>query len=89
MTRTLSKEVALYEKKRTVLLRKGKGRFVVIQGDELLSFFDSEEEALKQGYAHFNPHKPFLVRRVSSEESVHSFSPSFEHYGVNSGHIGS
>ena len=85
MTQNLSKEVAFYARKKTLLLRKGSGKYVVIQGDVMLSFFDDEEEALREGYANFDPNKPFLVRKVSSEESVHSFSPSFEHYGVNTG----
>lgn len=83
MAKTLSQELELFEKKKSWLLHNGNGKYVVIQGDKLLSFFNSEEEALREGYANFNPQKPFLIRQVSTKESVHSFSPSFGHHGIH------
>jgi len=87
MRLTLSKEVELYEKKKSYLFLKGKGKYVVIQGNTLLSFFDTEEKALRVGYQQFGADNPFLVRKVTSDEGVHMFSPSFEHYGLNPGNL--
>jgi hypothetical protein len=79
----LQKEEAVYEQNKNSLLEAGKGRYVVIKGDEILSFFDSEEEALKEGYKRFNPNEPFLVKKVLSSENLHFFSPSPLHYGID------
>jgi hypothetical protein len=87
MRATLSKEAALFEKMKSYLFREGQGKYVVIQGETLLSFFDTEEKALREGYQKFGADSPFLVRKVTSDEGVHVFSPSFEHYGINPGHL--
>jgi hypothetical protein len=81
---TLEKEEAVFEKNKEKLVRNGRGKFVVIQGKTILSFFDSEEEALKAGYKHFDARTPFLVRRVAHVENLHYFSPSPFNYGFNS-----
>jgi|WetSurMetagenome_2_1015567.scaffolds.fasta_scaffold454296_1 hypothetical protein len=80
---SLAKEESVFEKNKENLINEGKGKFVVIQGETILSFFDSEEEALREGYKHFNARMPFLVRRVSNVENIHYFSPSPLHYGFN------
>ena len=73
---TLNTEQALYEKEKERLLAEGEGKYVVIKGDKLLNFFDTEEDALKAGYAQFGAEDPFLIRKVSRVEGAYFFSPS-------------
>ena len=74
MLSLLKKEEAVYENNKHTLIRKGEGKYVVVKGDVILSFFNSEEAALKEGYKKFKPSEPFLVRKVSLAENLHYFS---------------
>jgi hypothetical protein len=83
MFSVLSKEELVYKKNIDQFIREGDGKYVVIQDDKCLSFFDTEFDALKAGYSQFNAQKPFLLRKVSSVENLHYFSPSPLHYGLD------
>ena len=76
MPQQLKKEMELYEKHKNELLAEGEGKFVVIKGSEILKFFGTEEDALKEGYSKFGSADPFLVKKVCAIEQVCYFSPS-------------
>jgi len=78
----LAREEKIYEKNRDLLIKKGEGKYVVIQDEMILKFFENEEDALREGYKNFKATRPFLIRKVSSEESVHYFSPTPLHHGI-------
>lgn len=82
MTSLLAQEEKLYEKYKDLLLKKGEGKYVVIQDEMILKFFETEEDALKEGYKAFKAQRPFLIRKVSAVDSVHYFSPSPAHNGI-------
>lgn len=71
---TLQQELLKYRQELTRLLQEGQeGRFVLIQGDQLIGVWENEEEALRQGYDRFLM-KPFLVKAVRASEKPHYFS---------------
>jgi hypothetical protein len=50
-----------------------KGKFVLIQGHNVIGFYGSYSAAAKIGYARFGTSKPFLVQQIEPEESIHYF----------------
>ena len=64
----LEKELDTYKKKFPEL-KAHEGKFVLIQGENVVDFFSSYEDALKEGYKRFNL-IPFLVKQVSAVEPV-------------------
>ena len=53
-------------------------QFVLIKEDEPVDFFNSYEEALREGLRHFG-NVPFFIKKVQKEEEVHFF-----HQGLSS-----
>ena len=53
-------------------------QFVLIKEDEVVDFFNSYEEALREGLRHFG-NVPFFIKKVQKEEEVHFF-----HQGLKS-----
>jgi hypothetical protein len=64
----LEKEIATYNA-RLPELREKEGRFVLIQGEEVVDFFSTYEDAIKSGYQRFQL-TPFLVKRVLHTEPI-------------------
>jgi hypothetical protein len=64
----LEKEIATYNAKLPEL-REKEGKFVLIQGEEIVDFFSTYEDAIKSGYQRFKL-TPFLVKRILSTEPV-------------------
>ena len=64
----LEKEMAVYEKN-LPQWKEHEGKFVLIHGDEVVDFFASYEDAIKDGYRRFAL-EPFLVKRVQAIEVV-------------------
>jgi hypothetical protein len=64
----LEKELETY-KKNLPEIKAHEGKYVLIQGDKVVDFFTSYDDALKQGYKQFGP-TPFLVKQVLAVEPV-------------------
>ncbi|HEV2963009.1 MAG TPA: hypothetical protein VG649_14365 [Candidatus Angelobacter sp.] len=66
----LEKELETYKNKLSELRSQGhEGKFVLIQGDRVVDFFSSYDDALKAGYKEFGL-TPFMVKQVASVEPV-------------------
>lgn len=68
----LEKELATYNRELEKLLGD-EGKFVLIQGDNVVNKFDSYEDALKIGYQMFKL-EPFLIKQISRIEPVANFT---------------
>lgn len=72
----LEKEIETYRAKLPELLAH-EGKFVLIQGDVVVDFFASYEDAIKAGYQKFGL-QPFLVKQVESNAHVQFISRLFD-----------
>lgn len=72
----LEQELATYNRLLSTTLATEDGRFALIAGDDLLGIFDSYGDALSAGYKERGL-EPFLVKRVSTVESVSYFTRDF------------
>jgi hypothetical protein len=59
----LAKELETYQENRDSLLSTAEGRFVLIKGEDVLGEFDTEADAIRQGYLQLG-NVPFLVKQV-------------------------
>lgn len=59
-------ELATFEAKKSQLLVDHPGKFVLIHGDELAGIYDSEQNALEEGYRRFGP-VALLIQQIVSE----------------------
>ena len=71
-TNFLQYEINRYEKELKNLFRH-EGKFALIKGDNEIEIFDTSNDALKVGYEKYGL-EPFLVRRISSMETILRFS---------------
>ena len=62
-------EVAFFEKKEAELLKKYKGQFVLIKGEEIFGAFPDQQAAFRAGIRRFGL-ETFLVRQVVESRSV-------------------
>ena len=69
----LEKELETYKAKLPELIAEA-GKYVLIQGDQVIRTFSSYEDAMKEGYSEFGPDKPFLVKRIEAIEHTHFIS---------------
>ena len=69
----LERELATYKAKLGEL-KEHEGKFVLIHGDDVLDFFSSYEDAIKEGYKRFGVADPFLVKQVHAIEQVQFIS---------------
>ncbi len=64
----LERELASYRRELPRLLEEGEsGRFAVIEGDAVLSTWDTYRDALQYGYERFGDH-PFMVQRIDPRD---------------------
>ena len=73
----LEKELETY-KRRLPELKAEEGKFVLIHGADVVRTFTSYEDAIKEAYAEFGPHEPFLVKQIQAVEQAHFISRFFE-----------
>jgi len=66
----LEKELAVYEKMKTDLLKTHNGKFVLIHAEDFCGAFDTAENAYNEGVQRFG-RDPFLVKKVSEKEEVY------------------
>ncbi len=69
----LDLELKTYDAKREELLASAEGRFVLIGGEELVGVYDTQMDAIRQGYERFG-NVPFLVKHVLRVEIPLDFS---------------
>lgn len=68
----LDKEIETYNKLLPKLMAQ-QGKYVLIKGEEVVSTFDSYQDALAAGYAKFNL-EPFLVKQIADAQIVAYFT---------------
>ncbi len=68
----LETELDTYKAKLPELLAD-EGKFVLIQGPDVVDTFATYEDAVKEGYARFGL-KPFLVKQIRSIDQIHFIS---------------
>jgi len=73
MLELLEKEQAAYEEHKTELLGRAKGKFVLIKDNKVEDVFDSNMDAIRQGYERFG-NVPFLVKRIQELEKPLDFT---------------
>ena len=64
----LERELTTYSEKLEEL-KQHTGKFVLIQGDDVIDVFAAYEDAIKAGYAKFGL-EPFLVNQINAAEAV-------------------
>ncbi len=67
MKNVLAKELKTFESNKRKLLRKAKGKFVLIKGDKVLGIFADKNEAIDAGYRQLG-YVPFLVKQILKVE---------------------
>jgi len=72
MTAFLEREIETYQDHFDEI-RCHDGQFVLIKGTDIVDYFDSYRDALKEGYGKFYG-SDFMVKQVSSEERIHTFT---------------
>ncbi len=63
MSSTLQKETETFNANKKDLLARGEGKFVLIKGERVIGLFDSQGDALQEGYRQFG-RQSFLVKQV-------------------------
>lgn len=72
MPEVLDIELETYERHRQELLGKAEGKYVLIRQDKVIGVFDSQSDAIQQGYERFG-NVPFLVKQVLKVETPQNF----------------
>ena len=75
MPELLKKEIEVYESQKAELLDKSKGKFVLIKDDKVIDIFDTEIDAIRQGYKRFG-NVLFLVKQIVELEIPQNFTKS-------------
>lgn len=68
----LATELATYEQRRNELLGSSLGKFVLIKGDQVAAAYDSERDAVAEGYRRYG-NVPFLVKQVAAVDRPLNF----------------
>ena len=68
----LATELATFAAHKAELLATAKGKFALIRGDEVAGTFDTEGDAVNQGYAKFG-NVAFLVKQIVEVEQTANF----------------
>lgn len=69
----LEKELETYKNK-LAELQVNQGKFVLIQGDEVIDTYGAYEDAIKEGYAKFGVNSPFLVKQIQAVQQIQFIS---------------
>jgi hypothetical protein len=72
MADKLSRELKAYEANFGKLLATHEGKYVLLHGDDVLGFFDSQMDAINWGYKELG-NVPFLVKNISKLDIPLSF----------------
>lgn len=63
MGTALQKEIETFKAKKNEVLAQAEGKFVLIKGEKVIGLFESQGDALQEGYKQFGK-GPFLVKQV-------------------------
>lgn len=72
MAEILEKEFETYKVHRDQLLSTAEGKFVLVHGDKVIGTYDTEGDAIAEGYKQFG-NVPFLVRQILTIETPQNF----------------
>lgn len=72
MKALLSDETETYDRHRDELLGTAEGKYVLIFRDQVAGVFESEPDAIRQGYERFG-NVPFLVKQIVRVETPENF----------------
>ena len=79
MLELLKEELRTYEARKSELVTRSKGKFVLIKDDQVVDVFETQGDAIRQGYERFG-NVPFLVKQIVEVETPQNFiSP---HLGI-------
>ena len=70
------KELQTYETHKAELLKKTPGKYVLIKDDQIIDVFDTQMDAVNQGYRRFGV-VPFLVKEIVEIEMPLDFTLNF------------
>lgn len=68
----LETELQTYNAKKQELLSQASGKYVLIKADKVIGIFDTESDAIRQGYEKFG-NEPFLVKQILEIEPTQNF----------------
>ncbi len=72
---SLRQELETYEAHREQLLGDARGKYVLIRGDSVIATYDTEQDAINEGYRQFG-NVPFFVKRIAAvDEPANFLSP--------------
>ena len=77
----LEKEMLTYQAHEAEL-ELHSGKFVLIQGDQVVDFFGDYEDAIRAGYREFGVDKPFLVKKIEATEQAQFITRMWEPAGA-------
>lgn len=61
----LRQELATFDAHRAELLGRAPGKFALVHGDRVVDVFDTEADAIRDGYRQFG-NVPFLVKKIEA-----------------------
>jgi len=73
MTEALKKEMETFEAQKAELINRSKGKYALIKDDKVVGIFDSQIDAIQQGYERFG-NVPFLVKLIVEVEPPLNFT---------------
>ena len=73
MTSIFQTELQTFEALMSELLVDSAGKFALIKGDQLVDVFDTDVDAIRQGYKEFG-NVPFLVKQIALVEQPAHFT---------------
>jgi hypothetical protein len=69
----LSAELETYARHKQELMGSASGKFVLIHGAQVVGTYDTEQDAIAEGYRQFG-NVPFLVKQVTAVDVVERFT---------------
>ena len=73
MPQMLDRELKTYELHKSELIGSSKGQFALVKDDQIVDVFDTEMDAIRQGYERFG-NTPFLVKEIVEIEEPLEFT---------------
>jgi hypothetical protein len=69
MATPLDRELATYEREKARLLKESEGKFVLIHHDDVIGVFETQFDAIDEGWKRF-PNQPILTKKITPTEEV-------------------
>jgi hypothetical protein len=68
----LQHELEVFEAHRAELVGRAAGKYALVHGDEIAGVFDTENDAIRDGYGRFG-NEPFLVKLIEPVDTPERF----------------